>query len=337
MKTIFSPNAFLLIVLLLASSIAGLAQQGDLTAAVEAYRSGAYDKAVPLLKKAAKANDADAKVWQLLGSSYLSLRHYKDSIKAYQKAVALEPSNDAYQANLAFAYLTVRNNKASEAAGAALKLNQNNAEAHYILGVLAYREEMYVQAYDRSKRAIELSPNFAAAYRLKSQALVASFLALSGKVLPPGARGDLLVEAAADLEKSISLISNAKLTDNLKDELTALRYFANYYTLPENRLVPDVTKVEPPDPDSTPLKLISRPHPPYTDSARQRNVQGTCKLLVAFDAGGKVGPILVIKSLDDDLDRGAIAAAFAIKFNPATKNGVPRSSVKQVEYTFSIY
>jgi len=303
----------------------------------QAYQSGKYSRAVDLLKKVVKTDDKDAFSWQYLGTSYLKLKKYKDAIKAFQKAVSIEPSNDQYLALLAFAYLAVRDDRAESTALSALKINQQNFNAHYVLGRLAYRSEMYAAAYDRAKRAIQLNPDFSAAYRLKSQSLVASFLALRGKVLPPGARGDLLVEAAEDLDKFAELNKDASIRDALEDEKKSVRYFADYYALPENRLARDVTIVEPPDPNKTDLKVLSKPRPAYTDRARERNVQGTVQLLIAFDVSGKVGPMMVIKSLDDDLDRAAIIAARGITFTPPTKNGVPYSTVKIVEYSFTIY
>lgn len=172
---------------------------------------------------------------------------------------------------------------------------------------------------------------------MKSQALVASFLALTGKVLPPGLRGDLLIEAVADLEKYNSLVTNLDIKVNIQYELETLRYFSNYYSLPENKIIRDASVIEPPDPTKVPLKVIGKPKPRYTDSARMRGVEGTIRLLVAFDASGRIGPIMVIKSLDDDLDREAVRAARGISFNPPSRNGVPYSVVKQMEYTFDIY
>ena len=206
-----------------------------------------------------------------------------------------------------------------------------------MLGALSYKSENYVAAYDRAKRAIALNPEMPAAYRLKSRALVASFIALSGKVLPPGARGDLLVEAVADLEKYASMTPQGTVRSNLEDEASGLKWFADYYALPENRLQKDVTAIETPDPDKTALRILSKAPPGYTDSARERNVQGTVILMVAFDASGKIGPIMVIKSLDQELDHMSIVAARKITFTPPTKHGVPHSVVKQLEYTFAIY
>src|SRR5436190_646308 len=88
---------------------------------------------------------------------------------------------------------------------------------------------------------------------------------------------------------------------------------------------------------STPFKIISKPRPGYTDSARQANIQGTVILRVTFLANGSIGGISAVKGLPNGLTEQAIAAARRIAFTPAQANGVPQSVTKQIEYSFSIY
>jgi len=85
------------------------------------------------------------------------------------------------------------------------------------------------------------------------------------------------------------------------------------------------------------IKILSKPRPGYTDSARQANIQGTVILRVTFMANGSVGGISAVKGLPSGLTEQAIAAARRISFQPATLNGVPQNVTKQIEYTFSIY
>ncbi len=85
------------------------------------------------------------------------------------------------------------------------------------------------------------------------------------------------------------------------------------------------------------LKILSKPRPGYTDQARRDNLQGTVVLRVTFQANAEIGPIQPTKSLKDGLTDQAIEAAKGIRFEPATVNGNPVTTMKQVEYTFSIY
>jgi len=85
------------------------------------------------------------------------------------------------------------------------------------------------------------------------------------------------------------------------------------------------------------VKIISKPKPGYTDSARVANVQGTVTLRVVFLASGQIGSISPVKGLPNGLTEQAIACARRISFEPAKNNGIPQTVTKLVEYSFSIY
>lgn len=85
------------------------------------------------------------------------------------------------------------------------------------------------------------------------------------------------------------------------------------------------------------LRIVSKPRPGYTDSARQNNIQGTVVLRVTFLASGAIGDISPVKGLPNGLTEQAIAAARRISFEPEKVGGVGKSITRQIEYTFSIY
>lgn len=317
--------------------IQSLAQPNDRSAAEKLFTSGDYRKAVPILKKVVKSDDRDVEAWYMLGAAYLKTQKYKDAIKALKKAVELAPKNDVYLALLAYCQMMVSDADATKTANETLRINPQNAEAYYVLGILSYRNESFAGAYDRARRAIELKPDFSPAYRLKAQALIASYMALPGKVLPPATRGDLLIEAVADLDKFLALTQDASQRREVEAELVTLRHFAEYYGRPENQLQRGASLADPPDPTRTALRILSKPRPGYTDGARARRISGRIVVLVTFGADGKIGPVMVTQSLDPDLDQQAVRAARGIKFVPATQNGVPVASVRQVEYSFMIF
>ncbi|MBK9215836.1 MAG: TonB family protein [Chloracidobacterium sp.] len=99
----------------------------------------------------------------------------------------------------------------------------------------------------------------------------------------------------------------------------------------------------PPPPPSRPvgvtqgIKILSKPRPGYTDSARQANIQGTVILRVTFLGSGGIGSISTVKGLPNGLTEQAIAAARRISFDPAKRDGIGQTVTKQIEYTFSIY
>lgn len=87
---------------------------------------------------------------------------------------------------------------------------------------------------------------------------------------------------------------------------------------------------------TTPVQILSKVSPNYTDEAKQKGVEGSVRLKITFLASGEIGSVTPVSFLSDGLTEAAMAAARRIKFNPAIKNGVPYSVIKTVEYHFSI-
>jgi TonB family protein len=67
------------------------------------------------------------------------------------------------------------------------------------------------------------------------------------------------------------------------------------------------------------------------------SVEGRVLLRVTFDASGEIGAVQVIEGLSHGLTEQAVAAAKQIKFQPKKVNGTPVSSIRNVEYSFTIY
>lgn len=328
----------LLMSFMLCLASVSFAQETDRDVGMKAYHAGDYSRAADFLKRATKRNGSDAPTWAMLGSSYLGIGWTKDAIKAFNKAVKLEPQNDVYVAGLAVAYLAASDDKAAETANAALKINPKNIDAHYVLGAVALDNHSYISAYQRAQRIIELDPVFARAYRLKSLALVASFAIQAGTIVRPAAmRYELLTEAAAALEQFQNLSTDPKIKKDYEGQVQALKFFAEYYSHPENQPPPTLDNAAPSEPSRTDVKITSKPFARFTEESRQRGVQGSVILLVPFQADGKIGPIMIVKSLPAGLDAEAVRAAQGIKFTPATAAGQPVTVVKSIEYSFSIF
>jgi TonB family protein len=84
-------------------------------------------------------------------------------------------------------------------------------------------------------------------------------------------------------------------------------------------------------------RILSKPSASYTNQARKNGTEGAVRLRVVFLASGEIGKITPITDLPDGLTEQAIAAARQIKFTPAIRDGNPKTVVKLVEYSFSIY
>ena len=304
-------------------------------AGIEEYKSADYSRAIDLFKKALQENEKDATSWFMLGSAYLKKGKNKEAVKAFQRADKIDPKSDRTLASLAVAYFLIRDDRASNTAREAVRLNSKNIDGHYLLGQIALMDGSYNFAYERANRVIELNRDHAAAHRLKGEALLGSFAAQGGTIIkPPATRNDHLVEASAEFDKYFALINDDQVKNDLRYQVESLKAFAEFYGKEENRgpIVLDPV----PEPGKVPLKIFSKPQPSYTNAARQGNVQGTVHLLVLFLSDGKVGDVLVVKQIGGGLDQEAVRAARQITFAPAQKNGTPVAVVRRVEYSFGI-
>jgi TonB family protein len=86
----------------------------------------------------------------------------------------------------------------------------------------------------------------------------------------------------------------------------------------------------------TPLEVLSKPAPPYTDEARALKIEGEVLLDVEFCASGKVRVLGVTRGLGHGLDETAVRAAEQIQFKPARKDGQPVDFRATVHMTFRL-
>lgn len=87
---------------------------------------------------------------------------------------------------------------------------------------------------------------------------------------------------------------------------------------------------------STPVEILAKPRPAYTDEARRRQIEGEVVLHVTFTASGRVDILSVIHGLGFGLDERATEAARRIRFRPALENGRPVDSTAYLHMTFQL-
>jgi TonB family protein len=88
---------------------------------------------------------------------------------------------------------------------------------------------------------------------------------------------------------------------------------------------------------SLPMQIISKPIARYTEQARESCIEGKVSLRIVFLSNGTLGKISVVKGLPAGLSQQAIYAARLIKFIPARRNGRDVSSIRLLNYNFTIY
>lgn len=84
-------------------------------------------------------------------------------------------------------------------------------------------------------------------------------------------------------------------------------------------------------------RILAKPEPSYTESARKFGVVGKVRVRIALMSSGTVSGIAVVAQLPHGLTQEAIEAARKIKFEPAIKDGRPVSQYVTVDYNFNIY
>lgn len=87
---------------------------------------------------------------------------------------------------------------------------------------------------------------------------------------------------------------------------------------------------------TTPVEIIFKPNPDYTDEARELKISGEVRLQVLFTATGQVRVTSVLQGLGHGLDEKAVKAAEQIKFKPALHAGQPIDSTAVVHIVFEL-
>ncbi|CAN5867340.1 hypothetical protein BH20ACI4_BH20ACI4_16750 [soil metagenome] len=87
----------------------------------------------------------------------------------------------------------------------------------------------------------------------------------------------------------------------------------------------------------SPLTIIIKPSPKYTDVARKSNTVGSVKMRITFLSNGAIGDISVVEGVANGLTEQAIIAAKKMAFLPVKNGDRTEDTTKTVIYTFSIY
>jgi len=89
-------------------------------------------------------------------------------------------------------------------------------------------------------------------------------------------------------------------------------------------------------PATTPVEIISKPNPVYTDEARNLKLQGEVLLEVLFGANGQLHVNRVVRGMGHGLDEAAVSAANKMRFKPAQHYDQPIDSTAIVHVVFQL-
>jgi TonB family protein len=86
----------------------------------------------------------------------------------------------------------------------------------------------------------------------------------------------------------------------------------------------------------TPLEILSKPTPAYTDEARTMKIEGEVLLEVEFTAAGEVRVMRIVRGLGHGLDESAMRAVKSMRFKPAQRNGEAIDFITTVNIVFRL-
>jgi TonB family protein len=87
---------------------------------------------------------------------------------------------------------------------------------------------------------------------------------------------------------------------------------------------------------STPVEILDKPNPSYTDVARRLHIEGDVLLSVRFRAAGSVEVLAILHGLGYGLDEQAAEAARRIRFRPALSGGVAVDTEATLRVSFRL-
>ncbi|MBV8070156.1 MAG: TonB family protein [Acidobacteriaceae bacterium] len=89
-------------------------------------------------------------------------------------------------------------------------------------------------------------------------------------------------------------------------------------------------------PALTPVEILYKPKPVYTQEARNLKIEGEVSLEVVFMSTGSIRVLRVVRGLGHGLDEAAEQAATQVKFRPAMRGGVPVDTNATINITFEL-
>jgi len=323
-------KSILLLVSIFSFTIFAFAQT-DNQEGVRLYDNGDYKAAVDAFEKIVKENPKDAEAQTYLSLSLIKTGRLREAETALGKSLALDSSQ--VKARKALAQIFIVRGKLAEAVRQAeyvISLDAPDAEIYYVLGLANLRFGKSDAALENAEQSLKYDDKFAASNLLKAQAL------MSRKTEPTdyAAISEKLRAATESFDNYIQLSKESIDLSFWREQRENLKYFINYYDEKQNSSV-DLkdNKIH----ALTPIKILSKRYPAFTDQARNAGATGSVNLLVTFADSGEISRVLVLSNLGYGLDEEAIKCAKAIKFESEMQNGKPVTAVKMITYSFSFY
>ena len=89
-------------------------------------------------------------------------------------------------------------------------------------------------------------------------------------------------------------------------------------------------------PSTTPVEILFKPRPAYTEEARTLHLEGQVSLEVVFLSNGSIRVVRIVRGLGHGLDEAAQKAALQVRFKPAMRGGIPVDTNATINITFEL-
>ncbi len=337
------------VIILFAFAANAFAQTVTFESAKAEYDNHNYAKAINDFKKLTKQKvyKTNAQAWNFLGLSYRAVDDKKNSLKALNKAVKLAPTDNAIRFNYAVILSETGSSKALGEINAILAADPKNKEAIYLRGITYFRLGKYDKAKADVDSLIELDPTSIAGYSLASDLREQE---INMRVIQKHSTAfkeiELLKDSVALFEKGLELCGGCRDRDSFEYYLGIRRMILEMIEktpdntdgekdLSSSTATPATSKFD--GPNDKPFNVLSKPRASYTDAARTKSISGRIAIIVIFGASGRIEGMLLKNSLGDGLDENAMNAARHIKFSPPIKDGKPKTIIRTVEYSFTVF
>jgi tetratricopeptide (TPR) repeat protein len=198
-----------------------------LAQAKQAEDSGNYDQAVTMLQQATQVEANQPILWARLGSAYLEAggkatgdqakADFTEAAKAYEKAIALKPTDGGYHNNLGQAYVKLgKTEDAIKEYNTAAQNDPANAAMYYFnLGAILTNSNKPDEAIAAFDKALAVDPNRADAYYWKAVALLGKATTKDNKMIAPQG-------TAESLNKYLELQPDGKYASAAKELLASI-------------------------------------------------------------------------------------------------------------------
>lgn len=144
------------LVYLLVGAASGQSTESSFAAALKALHAGDPQTAYVLAEELTHAEPHDVKAWLLLGTALSALKNNRESLEAFQHALALQPDSLGGLEGAAQAAYALHSPDAQELLERLLAVDRQNETAHAMLAALAFRDGNCTRVVEHYQRAPKL-------------------------------------------------------------------------------------------------------------------------------------------------------------------------------------